>query len=225
PACDYKRVGDGDRGPNTGGMGAYAPVPAVGPALVREIVDRIIRPTVAEMRRRGIIYRGILYAGLILTADGPKVLEFNCRMGDPETQVVLPLLDGDLATLLDAAARGHLGDVPAPRWHPGACVGLVLASGGYPGSYTTGHRIEGLDSLPEGVIAFHAGTAVGDDGAVVTASGRVLTLVARGQDFAEARERVYEAAGRVTFADMYYRRDIALRETPSHRDAGHDAGR
>lgn len=213
PACDYKRLGDGDTGPNTGGMGAYAPVPAVDAALQQEIVERIIQPTVAEMRRRGIMYRGVLYAGLMLTADGPKVLEFNCRMGDPETQVILPLLDGDLAALFDGIARGRLSDVPAPRWHDGAAVGVVLASGGYPGKYATGYPIHGLDTLPEDVIAFHAGTAFGDDGSVVTAGGRVLTLVARGADIAGARQRVYAAVPGVKFTNMVYRQDIALRET------------
>lgn len=212
PACDYKRAGDGDRGANTGGMGAYAPVPAVDEATAQTIVERIIEPTIAELRRRGIIYRGILYAGLILTAEGPKILEFNCRLGDPETQVILPLLDGDLATLFEAMAQGRLHEVAPPAWHPGTCVGVVLASGGYPGEYRTGYPITGLDELPADVLAFHAGTTLAADGTVVTSGGRVLTIVARGEDFHVAREQIYAAIEGIHFTDRYFRRDIAARE-------------
>ena len=212
PACDYKRLGDNDTGPNTGGMGAYAPVPTVDDALSNDLVAGIIEPVIAELRRRDIPYRGVLYAGIILTADGPKVLEFNCRFGDPETQVVLPLLHGDLAALLDGVARGRLGTVPPPTAQPGVSVGVVLASGGYPGNYTTGQEITGLDRLDPGVLAFHAGTRRDTDGTLRTAGGRVLTLVARGRDFAEARARVYTAVSSVDFTGCQYRTDIAARE-------------
>lgn len=212
PACDYKRVGEGDTGPNTGGMGTYAPVPVMPESAVQQAIDGLIRPVLAEMRSRGITYRGVLYAGLILTEDGPKVLEFNCRFGDPEAEVVLPLLESDLALLLDAAARGCLSDVPPPTWKSGACVGVVLASPGYPGSYPTGHVIHGLADLPDDILAFHAGTGFNDAGDVVTRGGRVLTLAAVGADFAEARERVYQAVSQVTFEGAHFRRDIAARE-------------
>lgn len=224
PACDYKRVGEDDTGPNTGGMGTYAPVPVMSEGAIQKILDELIRPVLAEMRSRGITYRGVLYAGLILTAGGPKVLEFNCRFGDPETEVVLPLLDSDLAVLLDAAARGCLADVPPPAWKSGACVGVVLASPGYPGSYPTGHPIHGLQDLAGDILAFHAGTGFNGAGEVVTRGGRVLTLVARGTDFADARERVYQAVSQVTFEGAHYRRDIAAREVvpgPAERDDAH----
>ena len=213
PACDYKRVGDGEVGPNTGGMGAYAPVPVIGADATAAIGRDVFRPILAEMARRGHPYRGVLYAGLILTPDGPKVLEFNCRFGDPEAEVILPLLDADLLELMAAVADGRLGDLSPPAWHPGVCVGVVLASGGYPGAYPTGFSIAGLDRLPDDVLAFHAGTARDADGTVVTAGGRVLTLVARAGDFAEARGRVYGAVETVCFRDAYFRRDIGARET------------
>lgn len=213
PACDYKRVGEDDTGANTGGMGAYAPVPAVDAALVEDIVARIIWPTLGEMRARGIVYRGVLYAGLILTPQGPKVVEFNCRFGDPEAEVILPLLRGDLAALLAAVARGELALVPPPSWEPGACIGVVIASGGYPGTYQTGYPIHGLEALPGDVLAFHAGTGRDEAGRLVTHGGRVVTLVARGADFADARAHVYRAVARVSFTGMQLRSDIALRET------------
>ncbi len=211
PARDYKRLGDGDTGPNTGGMGAYAPVPDVSPELQQQILERIIVPTLDELRRRGIVYRGVLYAGLMLTAEGPKVLEFNCRFGDPETQVILPLLESDLAALLLAAARGTLHEIGALRWQPGAAVTVVLASGGYPGPYQTGFPIEGLDTVPGDVLVFHAGTRRAD-GQVVTAGGRVLNVTAVAPTFAAARERVYAAIRTIRFPGMTYRRDIALAE-------------
>ncbi|HET9014711.1 MAG TPA: phosphoribosylamine--glycine ligase [Thermomicrobiaceae bacterium] len=212
PACDYKRAGEGDAGPNTGGMGAYAPVPAVDAGAGAGILHDVIEPTLAEIAHRGRRYQGVLYAGMILTSDGPKVLEFNCRFGDPEAEVILPLLDADLLDLLDATADGRLAAVAPPTWHAGTCVGVVLTSGGYPGAYQTGRVIHGLDRLPEDVVAFHAGTRREPDGTVVTSGGRVLTLVARGADFAAARRRVYEAAATVTFDGAAYRRDIAARE-------------
>jgi len=211
PARDYKRLGDGDTGPNTGGMGAYAPVPEVTPELSQQVLETIVFPTLSELRRRGIVFRGVLYAGLMLTAQGPKVLEFNCRFGDPETQVILPLLESDLAQLLLAAARGRLHEIAPLRWNPGVAVTVVLASGGYPGSYRTGFTIEGLDTLPEDVLVFHAGTRR-EDGRLVTAGGRVLNVTAVAPTFAAARDRVYAAIGRISFPGMTYRRDIALTE-------------
>jgi phosphoribosylamine---glycine ligase len=211
PACDYKRVGDGDVGPNTGGMGAYTPPSVVDAELVETLLHEVIVPTVAGMTEQGIVYRGVLYAGVMLTPNGPRVLEFNCRFGDPETQVILPMLDTDLVTLCEATARGDLASHSGLEWFPGACVGIVLASGGYPGAYTAGHVIDGLDDLPAGGIVFHAGTTRrGTD--TVTAGGRVLTAVGRGEDMAAAREQAYATARAITFKDVYYRTDIALRE-------------
>jgi phosphoribosylamine--glycine ligase len=211
PACDYKRAGDGDTGPNTGGMGAYTPPGSVDAELVTTLLRDVIVPTVAGMTEQGLTYRGVLYAGLMLTPSGPQVLEFNCRFGDPETQVILPLLDADLVTLCEATARGELAAHPGLDWFPGACVGVVLASGGYPGTYTSGHVISGLDALPGDAIVFHAGTTRrGTE--VVTAGGRVLTAVGRGADLAAAREQAYATARAIGFQGVYYRTDIALRE-------------
>ena len=211
PACDYKRAFDGDEGPNTGGMGVYTPVPAFDVDLHAEIQRTVLEPTVAALAVNGSPMCGVLYAGLILTADGPKVLEFNARFGDPESQVVLPTLNGDLATLLDAVARGRLADVATPR-ADGAAVGVVLASGGYPGAYQTGHPIDGLDRVPNDVLVFHAGTARDNGGRVVTAGGRVLTVVGHGPDLASARDRAYAGAAEISFYGMQMRQDIALRE-------------
>lgn len=216
PACDYKRAYDDDQGLNTGGMGAYAPVPAVDHEMLSRIYETILRPTVDELNRRGIVYRGVLYAGLMLTESGPKVIEFNCRFGDPEAEVVLPMLQGDLLPLLEATVNGTLASQPDPRWHDGACVAVVLASGGYPLKYAKGHEIWGLENLPPDIVAFHAGTSVDDSGHVVTNGGRVLTLSARAQSFAQARDRVYQAVEQVRFADRQFRRDIALREVHWH---------
>ncbi len=210
PACDYKRVFDGDEGPNTGGMGSYAPPRFVTPALYQDIAARVLEPTVRGLRALGIDYRGVLYAGLMLTADGPKVLEFNARFGDPETQAVLPLLESDLVEVMQQTAMGEL-DSSAVRWQAGACCGVVLASGGYPGKYATGEEISGLDRLDPGVVAFHAGTRR-EGNRLVTAGGRVLTVAATGRTMAEARERAYANVERVHFAGMHYRRDVARRE-------------
>lgn len=214
PSCDYKRVGDADAGPNTGGMGAYTPPAAFTAELQAWTMTAVIEPVVAELRRRGIDYRGVLYAGLILTADGPKVLEFNCRFGDPETQVVLPMLASDLVAVCDAVARGTLAELPPLEWHAGACVGVVLASGGYPGAYASGVEIHGLDAVRAGDgLVFHAGTAAREaDGAVVTAGGRVLTCVARGADMAAARDAAYAVADAISFDGAIRRSDIAARE-------------
>jgi phosphoribosylamine--glycine ligase len=212
PAQDYKRIGDGDTGPNTGGMGSYSPVPGFGPAEVEGIVDAVHRPVVEAMARRGSSYRGVLYAGLMITAAGPKVLEFNCRFGDPETQAVLPRLRSDLLELCLASreagglagSRGEFAD----DW----AVTVVLASAGYPASSSKGDVIRGLDEAAEGeeVEITHAGTAL-DDGEVVTAGGRVLNVTGLGPSAADARRRAYDAAERIDFEGMQMRTDIAAR--------------
>ncbi len=186
PAQDFKRIGEGDTGPNTGGMGAYSPVPIVGQATVDDVMDRAVRPTLHWLARDGVEYRGVLYAGMMLTADGPKVIEYNVRFGDPECQVVLPRLAVDLADVVHAAASGA---APEVRFSADACVTVVLASEGYPASARTGDVIEGLDAADavEGITVFHAGTAAGEGGAILTAGGRVLNVTATGADLAEAR--------------------------------------
>jgi phosphoribosylamine--glycine ligase len=209
PACDYKRAHDGDRGPNTGGMGAYAPPAGLDPgALLDDAMRRFLEPCVAALRARGTPYRGCLYAGLMLTEAGPRLLEFNARLGDPETQVVLPLLDEDLLDLLTACARGGLEGGRA-RTLPGAAVGVVAAASGYPGTVRRGDAISGLDALDGDALLFHAGTRRDADGSVRTAGGRVLTVVARGETLAAARERAYANLGRLHFEGMQHRGDIA----------------
>lgn len=205
---DFKRVGEGDTGPNTGGMGAYSPLPWV-EAATEERIWAIVRDTVAALRDRGVTYRGLLYAGFMLTADGPKVLEYNCRFGDPETEVVIPRLECDLADVLEAAAADHLSDVKVAL-HDDAAVTVVLASGGYPGSHTAGVPIEGLDDAGAvaGARVFHAGTARRGD-TVTTAGGRVLAVTGTGATIDEARATAYRAADRITFEGKTYRRDIA----------------
>ncbi len=210
PARDSKRAFDGDAGPNTGGMGVYAPLLDVDAAMLDQIHAEVLIPTIREMARRGTPFRGVLFTGLILTADGPKVLEYNARFGDPETQVVLPLLKSDLFPLLRGVADGNLADVPEPVLRNESAVGVVLASGGYPGPYPTGLPISGLDDVPTDVTVFHAGTRLDADGRVVTAGGRVLTVVATGPDLATARDRAYAGADRITFDRRHLRRDIAL---------------
>jgi phosphoribosylamine--glycine ligase len=209
PARDFKRVGAGDTGPNTGGMGAYSPLADLPEALVDEVTATVLAPTVAAMARRGTPYRGLLYAGLALTSRGPRVVEFNCRFGDPETQALLPRLRSDLAELLLAASEGELAGVRA-EWDPRACVTVVVASGGYPGHYRTGLPISGLQdaAAADGVEVYHAGTAV-DGGEVVTAGGRVLAVSALGDGVPAARARAYEAAGRVRFDGAFSRPDVA----------------
>jgi phosphoribosylamine--glycine ligase len=211
PAQDYKRIFEGDRGPNTGGMGSYSPVRGVDARRAAELARAIHQPVVDELRRRGTPFHGVLYAGLMLTADGPRVLEFNVRFGDPETQAVLPRLRSDLLDLLTRAAMptGLTGVVP--EWDERAAVTLVLASRGYPGSPATGDRIEGLETVPEDVEVTHAGTATGPDGTLVTAGGRVLNVTALGPTPAAARDAAYAAADRITFEGRQLRRDIALR--------------
>jgi phosphoribosylamine--glycine ligase len=208
-AQDYKRLGDGDVGPNTGGMGAYSPVPLAGAAVVEEIMARIVEPTLAELRRRSIGYRGVLYAGCMLGEDGPQLVEFNVRFGDPEAEVVLPRLAGDVAALLASAAGGHLlGD---PEVVDDTAVGVVVAAPGYPAAPDLGGVIEGVGEAGtvEGVTVFHAGTRRADDGTLRSAGGRVLVLSALGADFAEARAHAYDAAGRIRLPGAQYRRDIA----------------
>ena len=210
PAQDYKRAHDGDQGPNTGGMGAYTPVPGFDLDDVTGLRDEVFRPVLAELAARGAPYRGLLYAGLVDTAEGARVLEFNARFGDPETQVVLPRLASDLGTLLTAAATGTVADVEV-TWHDEAVVTVVLASGGYPGPYERGVEITGVPAATahDGVEVFHAGTTRDGDGALVTAGGRVLDVTARGADVAQARTRAYQAAAAVTFDGRSHRTDIA----------------
>lgn len=209
-AQDHKRAYDGDRGPNTGGMGTYAPAPVMTPEMTERAVEEILKPTIAAMAKEGRTYRGCLYLGLMVTADGPKVVEFNARFGDPETQVVLPLLDSDLVAIMCACADGTLADVPI-RWKDGAAVCVVLASGGYPGHYEKGQEIHGLaDAEAMGALVFHAGTAM-KDGKLVTNGGRVLGVVGRGADISSAVDAAYAAAAKISFKDAYYRKDIAHR--------------
>jgi len=206
PAQDFKRVGDGDTGPNTGGMGSYAPLPWAPPGLVDEVLARVVEPTLAELRRRGTPFAGLLYAGLALTADGPKVIEFNARFGDPETQAVLALLDTPLAGLLLAAATGTLAGHPPLRWRGGAAVTVVVAAAGYPQAPRTGDPVEGADV--DGVL--HAGTARRADGALLSAGGRVLSCTGTGPDLASARMAAYAVVDRVRLAGSRHRTDIAL---------------
>jgi len=212
PAQDFKRVGDGDTGPNTGGMGAYAPLPWAPPGLVDHVTATVLQPTVDEMARRGTPYAGLLYAGLVLTSAGVKVIEFNARFGDPETQVVLALLNSPLAGLLHAAATGALAEHPPPRWRPDAAITVVVAAEGYPGTPRTGDPISGLEAAAAvpGVDVLHAGTAW-RDGAVVSAGGRVLSVTAVGADLAHARTAAYAAVDHISLRGSFHRRDIAER--------------
>ncbi len=208
PAQDFKRLADGDMGPNTGGMGAYSPVPIAGGAVVDTLMDEAVLPTLEALRSRGIDYRGVLYCGLMFTPRGPRVLEYNVRFGDPETQVVLPRLTSDLADLLASAAAGSLGS--APTFDDGAAVAVVCASEDYPASPRTGDPIEGLEAASDvdGVTVFRAG--VGEvDGRLVTAGGRVLTVTGQGATVAEARDRAYAAVGMISWPGMHHRTDIA----------------
>jgi phosphoribosylamine--glycine ligase len=207
PAQDHKRRDDGDRGPNTGGMGAYAPLPWAGPDLADELVDAVVAPVARELAARGTPFQGLLYAGLALTSAGPAVIEFNCRFGDPETQVVLALLRTPLARLLHATATGSLAAEPPIEWSPGAAVTVVVAAEGYPGTPRLGDVIRGADA--DGVL--HAGTRRRDDGAVVSAGGRVLSVVGTGADLPAAREDAYRRLGAVHLAGSHHRTDIALR--------------
>ncbi|WP_049580716.1 phosphoribosylamine--glycine ligase [Streptomyces sp. SBT349] len=213
PAQDFKRAHDGDEGPNTGGMGAYSPLPWADPKLTDEILETVLRPTVEEMRRRGTPFSGLLYAGLALTSRGLRVVEFNARFGDPETQAVLARLRTPLAGLLRAAATGELAEFPPLRWSEGAAVTVVIAAEGYPAAPRTGDPIEGLDEVAEhdapGAYVLHAGTRRDDEGRVVSAGGRVLSVTATGPGLAEARARAYRAVARVRLDGSHHRTDIA----------------
>jgi phosphoribosylamine--glycine ligase len=208
PARDYKRIGERDEGPNTGGMGCFAPSPYLSPEEIDEIVTRIMQPAVDGLRRRGTPYVGVLYGGLMITQDGIQVLEFNCRFGDPETQVILPLLESDLVDVLEACLDGRLAEQEV-CWSDLAAACVVLASGGYPGAYQTGYEIHGVaeaEALPH-VAVFHAGTRR-EDGRLVTAGGRVLATMGTGPRLVVALERAYAAAEWIEFEGRYYRRDI-----------------
>lgn len=212
PAQDHKRIGEGDTGDNTGGMGAYAPAPVATPELRQRIEREILQPTVDTLRKRGIDYRGVLYAGLMITPEGePKVLEYNCRFGDPETQAILPLIETPLDEILLACCDRSLAELPPIQWHPGSAVCVVAAAKGYPGSYEKGQVISDIDNAEtNGVVVFHAGTQLHEN-KIVTDGGRVLGVTAIGDDFEEAIANVYRALECVSFEGMYYRRDIGHR--------------
>ncbi len=207
-SCDYKRARDGDEGPNTGGMGAYSPPMWLDEALEPVIHETITEAAVAAMAEEGAPYRGILYPGLMVTSDGPKVIEFNCRFGDPEAEVLLPRLKSDLLEICWAVANNRLTDAEI-EWSTDAAVGVMMASGGYPDDYTTGHDIAGLNSMEDGVLVFHAGTKLGENGEVLTNGGRVLIVVATASSLLEARAKVYRNVQRIHFSKAHYRRDIA----------------
>ena len=209
-ACDYKRLGDGDEGPNTGGMGSFAPPDFWNEELSGEITHTIMEPVIHALARRGTPYRGVLYAGIMLTNQGPKVLEFNCRLGDPESQVVLPSLAGDPLDIMTACREGQLADTPV-EWSKRNYAGVVMVSDGYPGKYETGFEITGLDVDERNTIVFHAATRL-DSGKVVTNGGRVLTVVGSGESLAEARDAAYHRAQSIGFQGAAYRKDIAAVE-------------
>lgn len=206
PAQDHKRIGEGDTGPNTGGMGAYSPVPCVTGEVYRKVYNEILKPLVAGLKSEGILYRGVVYAGLMIEDGTPKVVEFNCRFGDPEAQVVLPRLATDLVEICQATIEGRLAEIELV-WDSAATLGVVLASGGYPGSYKGGYPISGL---PKEGLVFHSGTKE-VDGQIVTAGGRVLTAVGKGEDLAAAQREAYQLAEKITFEGAYLRRDIGWR--------------
>jgi len=210
PAQDHKRVGDDDTGPNTGGMGAYAPLPWLPSGTVEHVLMTVLQPVIDEMAARGTPFSGLLYAGLAMTSRGPQVVEFNCRFGDPETQVVLALLDTPLAGLLLACANGTLAAEPALVWRPGAAVTVVVAAENYPGTPATGDEVV-VGDLPEGVTVLHAGTRLSDDGEVLASGGRVLSVTATGSSLAEARTRAYEGVAAVHLRGGFSRSDIAAK--------------
>jgi phosphoribosylamine--glycine ligase len=215
-AQDHKRINDGDQGPNTGGMGAYSPAPVVKDEQLDGIRKDVFGKTLTELRRRGIDYRGLLYAGIMMTKQGPKILEFNARFGDPETQAILPRWDGDFLPALQACVDGTLSE-DLVRWKKDACACIVMAAGGYPGSYGSGDVIEGLGEAGKvpGAVVFHAGTKL-KDGKAVTAGGRVLGVTALGPDLKAAVARAYEAAAKIRFNKAHYRKDIAWRALKAH---------
>jgi phosphoribosylamine--glycine ligase len=207
-SCDYKRALDGDEGPNTGGMGAYSPPGWLDADTARRIDEEITPATVDAMMAEGVPYRGIIYPGVIVTPDGPQVLEYNCRFGDPETQAILPRLKTDLLDICLAVANNRLHEIEI-EWSERACVAVVLASGGYPDGYDTGFPISGLSQVEPDAMVFHAGAALADDGSVVTSGGRVLTVAALGDTLADARAKAYRNVQRIHFSRCHYRRDIA----------------
>jgi len=208
-ACDYKRIYNGDQGPNTGGMGSYSPPHFMTPTLAKMVKETIMQPVVKAMEKERKPYEGVLYGGVMITTDGPKVLEFNARFGDPESQVTLPLLKTDLVDILLAVINGNLAQIKV-EWSEDVCVGVVMASAGYPGSYQTGFPISGLDDLDTDILVFHAGTKVGSEPEeVLTNGGRVLTVVATGKTIAEVKEKVYTNISQIHFEGCHYRKDIA----------------
>jgi len=224
---DHKRRFDGDQGPNTGGMGAYTPVPAVDAELMEIVMRDVLLPTARGLVAEGIPYRGLLYAGLMITDVGPRVVEYNCRFGDPECQPILLAMESDLLPLLDATARGQLGGTAPPKFHEGAALCVVLVSGGYPGDYPKGLPIDGVPPISSGspsaaadeVVVFHSGTSRGPDGSLLTAGGRVLGVTARGRTVAEARDRAYGLADTIYWEGVGCRRDIAFRALDKEGEA------
>jgi len=212
-AQDHKRVGEGDTGPNTGGMGAYAPAPVLTAELQARAMDEILGPTARALAAAGAPFNGVLYAGLMLTAEGPKLIEYNVRFGDPECESIMPLIEGDLAELLYAVASGKLGEIATPRLRPGHAMTVIVAANGYPGTPASGGVIRAIDTAEqvEGVTVFHAGTAMGEHG-LVAKGGRVLAVTAVADTFANARARAYRAIDQIDFADGFCRRDIGWRE-------------
>lgn len=204
---DHKRAYDGNQGPNTGGMGAFCPSPKYTPEIAKECMDKIFLPTVAAMKAEGRPFKGVIYFGLMLTKDGPRVVEYNARFGDPETQPILSMLDSDLLDIFEACVDGTL-DRCEIKWKKGAACCLVLASGGYPVKYQSGYPISGLDEAGRLATVFHAGTKIGKDGSILTAGGRVLGVTTTGTNLEEAISRAYEAAKPISFRDMHFRTDI-----------------
>jgi len=211
-AQDHKRVGDGDTGPNTGGMGAYSPASVLTPALEKQVIDKIIRPTVERMAADGMAFQGILFAGLMLTPTGPQLIEYNVRFGDPECQVLMMRMEGDLLEIMAAAAAGNLASVTPPSFHKDAAITVVMAAKGYPASPEKGGSIAGLDMAEDsGVKIFHAGTKQTEDGLIAN-GGRVLNITAMGNTVTTARNSTYAAIDKITFPTGFYRRDISWRE-------------
>jgi phosphoribosylamine--glycine ligase len=212
-AQDHKRVGEGDTGPNTGGMGAYAPAPVLTKELERRAMDEIVRPTAIALAKAGTPFSGVLYAGLMLTSEGPKLIEYNVRFGDPECEAIMPLIEGDFAELLLAVGSGRLAEADAPELSGKHAMTVILAARGYPGAPASGGMIREIEAAEqvEGVTVFHAGTVLGSKG-LVAKGGRVLAVTATGDSFANARARVYRAVDQIDFADGFHRRDIGWRE-------------
>jgi phosphoribosylamine--glycine ligase len=212
PSQDHKQVYDGDTGPNTGGMGAYCPVTFLTDAMLKDITTSVINPTLKGLQGENLDYKGAIYFGLMMTAQGAKLLEYNVRLGDPETEVILPAMKGDLLQLILSCLDGTLHNYNM-ECHPGYFVDVVLASGGYPQSYAKGYEITGLDKLSKDALCFHAGTAL-KDGKIVTSGGRVLNIVAHGENLAATIEKVYQECTKIYFQDVYYRKDIGKRNLP-----------